>query len=549
MSDQRPTEARGSSSDSVSSHSSNVDPLSSRTQGESSQHESRTPCHPLRTQSAQPAQLAQPAPQTPTRRRRRKNRKKRAQNGDAAGEDCHDARFASPRAAAAGFYFQQNLSDASMDSSALLDHREQSSMRPRRSSTAPVFDTPRTPRRATHSHHYQPQRTPYAGADDDVDADEHTSLLPPPQRPATSGNVHRRVPYSDTPTTTRAAAIGSVYGSVNFPPSVPSSPHLGATHLDDYSALRNADRDTIIQIGTDAADDDMYPSSSHSSMHHDHPMRQSGHRAEEDVCFPVDDGLMDEDEDEDASNLHDHGGYPTGRPRRRGWPDMAVLEEWSREEKEERSEGIRAKKLPEPVYVGGRLRPPVRPQWHMDEDEMPYRFTYFNDELPATIHSHTISELLQPGQSFSDLFRPEPRILEDSSSEEEPEPPLGAPRTSRTGSNIAERSSITPPEPSQSLPRLGPRPTFWLDVFKTTDAEMKVISKAFGIHPLTTEDIMMQEAREKVELFRSYYLVSYRTFEQDSNSEDYMDPVNIYVVVFRDGVISVRTAPLPRASD
>ena len=228
---------------------------------------------------------------------------------------------------------------------------------------------------------------------------------------------------------------------------------------------------------------------------------------------------------------------------------MAVLEEWSREEKEERSEGIRAKKLPEPVYVGGRLRPPVRPQWHMDEDEMPYRFTYFNDELPATIHSHTISELLQPGQSFADLFRPEPRILEDSSSEEEPEPPLGAPRTSRTGSNIAERSSITPPEPSQSLPRLGPRPTFWLDVFKPTDAEMKVISKAFGIHPLTTEDIMMQEAREKVELFRSYYLVSYRTFEQDSNSEDYMDPVNIYVVVFRDGVISVRAAPLPRASD
>jgi magnesium transporter len=68
---------------------------------------------------------------------------------------------------------------------------------------------------------------------------------------------------------------------------------------------------------------------------------------------------------------------------------------------------------------------------------------------------------------------------------------------------------------------------------------MKVISKAFGIHPLTSEDILMQEAREKVELFRNYYFVNYRTFEQDSNSEDYLDPVNMYVVVFREGVISV----------
>lgn len=50
---------------------------------------------------------------------------------------------------------------------------------------------------------------------------------------------------------------------------------------------------------------------------------------------------------------------------------------------------------------------------------------------------------------------------------------------------------------------------------------------------------MMQEAREKVELFRHYYFVNYRTFEQDTNSEDYLEPVNMYVVVFREGVISV----------
>ena len=31
-----------------------------------------------------------------------------------------------------------------------------------------------------------------------------------------------------------------------------------------------------------------------------------------------------------------------------------------------------------------------------------------------------------------------------------------------------------------------------------TDSEMKMLAKAFGIHPLTAEDIRMQETREKL---------------------------------------------------
>ena len=97
--------------------------------------------------------------------------------------------------------------------------------------------------------------------------------------------------------------------------------------------------------------------------------------------------------------------------------------------------------------------------------------------------------------------------------------------------------------------RYGPRPTFWLDVLSPTDAEMRTIAKAFGIHALTAEDIMMQEAREKVELFRSYYFVNYRTFEQDKNSEDYLEPVNMYVVVFREGVISFHFSQTPHPAN
>lgn len=69
-----------------------------------------------------------------------------------------------------------------------------------------------------------------------------------------------------------------------------------------------------------------------------------------------------------------------------------------------------------------------------------------------------------------------------------------------------------------------------------------MLAKSFGIHQLTAEDIMLEEPREKVELFQNYYFVNYRSFEQDENSSEYMEPINIYVVVFRDGVISVSGA-------
>lgn len=78
---------------------------------------------------------------------------------------------------------------------------------------------------------------------------------------------------------------------------------------------------------------------------------------------------------------------------------------------------------------------------------------------------------------------------------------------------------------------------------------MRVIARTFGIHGLTTEDIMMQEAREKVELFQHYYFVHYRTFNQDPRSEDYLEPINLYIVVFRDGVLSFHFSPTPHPAN
>ena len=373
---------------------------------------------------------------------------------------------------------------------------------------------------------------------------------------------------------------------INNPPSVPNSPRLGADDtLDDVMVTdpfvgrspterrRSAPNvgEQLIDIDGDAPEDPFQGSTPGTpKLTNDMRRHTLANPAEGDVCFPVEG--MSEIGAEDYQRM---GQQRESRRRRaREWPDLSVLEEWSREEKEERSEGIRAKKISEPVLVGGRLRP-QKNSWHREEEDAPYRFTYFNEEFQSTIHSQTISELLQPGQNFRELFIPDPPELSDYSSEEEdimshqggPDRRDFSPRTeSRIGTR---HSSIlgdpNPPSkdnsgeatplnnqsqhPGEKAKRYGARPTFWLDVLSPTETEMRVISKAFGIHPLTAEDIMMQEAREKVELFRNYYFVNYRTFEQDVNSVDYLEPVDMYVVVFRDGVLSFHFSQTPHPAN
>ena len=341
---------------------------------------------------------------------------------------------------------------------------------------------------------------------------------------------------------------------------------------------RGISKDQVISID-ERKDDQGYPQSSPPTPRQgstDQRRHTIALPAEEDVCFPLE-GMSAVGEED---YMHPEQGVqePQGARRRRSrrWPDLSVLDEWSREEKEERSEGIRAKKISEPVLVGGRLRPQKR-VWHRAEEDAPYRFTYFNEDFPSTIHSQTISELLQPGQDFRELFVPDPPELSDDdySSEEEDlhshpgntnDRQLSPNDHSRAGTRHSsivggtkslsvENSGDATPAPSndhsqqEKQKRYGDRPTFWLDVLSPTDTEMRVISKTFGIHPLTAEDIMMQEAREKVELFPRYYFTNYRTFEQDMNSDDYLEPVNMYVVVFPEGVISFHFSMTPHPAN
>lgn len=140
---------------------------------------------------------------------------------------------------------------------------------------------------------------------------------------------------------------------------------------------------------------------------------------------------------------------------------------------------------------------------NLQNENEPTRFSFFSSESQSTVHAAELGDLVLPGDTFRDLFQ------------------------------LAPEGGV-----------------WWLDVVNPTEAELGALSRAFSIHPLTTEDIMTQEAREKVELFKQYYFVCFRTFYQmDKTSERFMDPVHLYMVVFRDGVLTFSFTENPHAAN
>jgi magnesium transporter len=90
---------------------------------------------------------------------------------------------------------------------------------------------------------------------------------------------------------------------------------------------------------------------------------------------------------------------------------------------------------------------------------------------------------------------------------------------------------------------------WWLDVTNPTSAELECLRKAFKIHPLTKEDIEQQETREKVELFSQYYFVCFRSFHSDATSDDFLQAVNVYIVVCDEGVLSFSFSDTPHPAN
>ncbi|KAF5322596.1 hypothetical protein D9619_000538 [Psilocybe cf. subviscida] len=225
--------------------------------------------------------------------------------------------------------------------------------------------------------------------------------------------------------------------------------------------------------------------------------------------------------------------------------------------------------------------------------DRPYRFSFYSNALSATIHARSLSELPAEGQTFEQLFTgvqppapPPPSTVpqQQQKTAAAEDVVMGATPTGKeraANANAAANTNIPPYQDSFFPPMNGASNsnginrngnvtaahldmknsgsangigsvandqdanTWWLDVQNPTDEEMKMLSKVFSIHPLTTEDILMEETREKIELFRNYYLVCFRSFDQDPYSPTHLEPLNMYIIVFREGTLSFHFRPTP----
>ncbi|CAG9985656.1 unnamed protein product [Clonostachys byssicola] len=131
------------------------------------------------------------------------------------------------------------------------------------------------------------------------------------------------------------------------------------------------------------------------------------------------------------------------------------------------------------------------------------RFSFFSTVWESTVHASELANLVQDGESLKSLFE--------------------HPRNEHC--------------------------VWWLNCNNPTKEEVQGLCQAFGIHPLTVEDIITREAREKIELVSSYYFASFQSFHTVKSGENLeYEGFNMYVIVFREGVLSFSFMPNPHAT-
>lgn len=100
--------------------------------------------------------------------------------------------------------------------------------------------------------------------------------------------------------------------------------------------------------------------------------------------------------------------------------------------------------------------------------------------------------------------------------------------------HIFQATQKTRPDPSH--------PVWWVDVRDATSEDVSIVTEALSIHPLTAEDIAIREAREKVEVFKNYYLISFQTLvSQPTESGERLgmpSSAEMYILVFQYGVVT-----------
>ncbi|KAF9457059.1 hypothetical protein BDZ94DRAFT_285980 [Collybia nuda] len=127
--------------------------------------------------------------------------------------------------------------------------------------------------------------------------------------------------------------------------------------------------------------------------------------------------------------------------------------------------------------------------------------------------------------------------------------------------------------PAQSVNRTSAKKAWFLDVASPTWEDMRAIGKLLHLHPLTLEDILQRDPREKLELFPKlgYYFISFRAIEGQTardkrmakESDENYDPnqtahdsngsvlgeANVYLVVFNEGICTFHFTDISEHTD
>lgn len=228
-------------------------------------------------------------------------------------------------------------------------------------------------------------------------------------------------------------------------------------------------------------------------------MRTNRSAAEDDVCFPQDSGnsttliidyedleeliLSQRRECERSSSISDVKEFPNLQQQttENGRVQMTTADGDIIDMPMSNAEKVTEKTKSEPTL-------PLK-------ENPPQRFQFFSTHWDTTAHATELEGLIFPGEDIQSLF---------------------------------------------TFPNDGEDYVWWLNINCPTDEEVRGICKAFGIHPLTVEDIVTREAREKIELFKSYYFANFRSYRAvlDEDGEREYEPFNLFVIVFREGIIS-----------
>ncbi|KAF8701206.1 hypothetical protein AX14_000522 [Amanita brunnescens Koide BX004] len=99
---------------------------------------------------------------------------------------------------------------------------------------------------------------------------------------------------------------------------------------------------------------------------------------------------------------------------------------------------------------------------------------------------------------------------------------------------------------------------WYLEVASPSWEDLREIGKLLHLHPLTLEDVLQNEPREKLELFSKlgYYFISFRAMETRENARNtdliFEDPVgetNVYLAVFKDGICCFHFSDISEHTD